>query len=120
MTATSTSRSRFRAVLAQRCPRCLEGKVFASVWRMHEDCPHCGTHFEREPGYFIGAMYFGYFVGLLTLVPLVILTFVFDWNAWIAALIAELQIIALLPFLFRYSRVIWLHMDELIDPRSER
>lgn len=92
--------------------------MFATVWRMHEECPRCGIRFEREPGYFVGAMYFGYFVGLLTLIPLVVLAFVLDWNGWIAGILAQVQIILLLPLLFRYSRVIWLHMDELIDPRE--
>ena len=27
---------------------------------MHEDCPHCGHHFEKEPGFFLGAMYVSY------------------------------------------------------------
>jgi hypothetical protein len=27
--------------------------------RMHERCPACGLKFEREDGYFLGAMYIG-------------------------------------------------------------
>ncbi|MBU6274968.1 MAG: DUF983 domain-containing protein, partial [Bacteroidetes bacterium] len=27
---------------------------------MHDDCPHCGFHFEIEPGFFWGAMYISY------------------------------------------------------------
>ena len=27
---------------------------------MHQDCPHCGFHFEIEPGFFWGAMYISY------------------------------------------------------------
>jgi hypothetical protein len=28
--------------------------------QMHQDCPHCGFHFEIEPGFFWGAMYISY------------------------------------------------------------
>ena len=50
------------SILQQRCPRCRRGKVFRySVFRgfpkMHERCPVCDLKFEREPGYFLGAMY---------------------------------------------------------------
>ena len=27
---------------------------------MHETCPVCDHRFEREPGYFVGAMYVSY------------------------------------------------------------
>jgi hypothetical protein len=48
---------RLAAIVQQRCPRCLHGQVFATLFRMHEQCPLCGLSFEREPGYFTGAMY---------------------------------------------------------------
>jgi uncharacterized protein (DUF983 family) len=43
------------AIVQLRCPRCLQGQVFATLFRMHEQCPVCGLRFEREPGYFTGA-----------------------------------------------------------------
>ena len=45
------------------CPRCLEGAVFFGFYAMNPTCPHCGLRFEREPGYFLGAMMVAYFVG---------------------------------------------------------
>ena len=47
---------RLTAVAKQRCPRCLQGQVFATLFRTHEQCPVCGLWFEREPGYVTGAM----------------------------------------------------------------
>src|SRR5437660_1114748 len=58
--AVRSARSRWRAILGQRCPRCLEGKVYAGALRMHDRCPACGHRFQREPGYFLGAMYISY------------------------------------------------------------
>ena len=42
--------------LTRRCPRCGGGKLFQRWFRMVPDCPHCGLHFEREPGYWVGAV----------------------------------------------------------------
>jgi hypothetical protein len=36
---------------------------------MHEQCPVCGLRFEREPGYFTGAMYLSYGVAIVATVP---------------------------------------------------
>ncbi len=42
--------------LRRCCPRCGGRRIFAGFWRMREWCPTCGFRFEREPGYFVGAM----------------------------------------------------------------
>ena len=49
------------------------GAVFAARFAMNDRCPVCGLLFMREPGYFTGAMYVSYALGipivaLLTLV----------------------------------------------------
>src|SRR5262245_56913727 len=49
-----------KAILAQRCPRCCEGRLFRGLFAMHRCCPVCGLRFEREQGYFVGAMYVSY------------------------------------------------------------
>jgi hypothetical protein len=56
----SNGSSRLAAIVKQQCPRCLRGQVFATLFRMHEQCPVYRLPFEREPGYFTGAMYLSY------------------------------------------------------------
>ena len=56
-------------ILHQRCPRCRSGKIFRrSIYlgfpKMHERCPVCRLRFEREEGYFLGAMYISYGLAL--------------------------------------------------------
>lgn len=41
--------------IRRRCPRCGE-PAFESWFRMREHCPSCGHRFEREPGYWVGAV----------------------------------------------------------------
>ncbi|HEV2490385.1 MAG TPA: DUF983 domain-containing protein [Candidatus Acidoferrales bacterium] len=43
-----------------RCPKCGEGRVFSSFFRMRDECPVCGLSFCPESGYYVGAMYFDY------------------------------------------------------------
>src|SRR5262249_27011492 len=52
-------------ILRQLCPRCRSGRIFPSTvyWgfpKMSDRCLICGLHFNREPGYFLGAMYISY------------------------------------------------------------
>ncbi len=34
---------------------------------MHDECPSCGLRFNREPGYFLGAMYVSYGLALVAI-----------------------------------------------------
>ncbi|HEX6299057.1 MAG TPA: DUF983 domain-containing protein [Acidimicrobiia bacterium] len=52
------SSSRGQAIgrgLRRRCPRCGE-RAFEGWFRMREHCSRCGLRFEREPGYWVGAV----------------------------------------------------------------
>jgi uncharacterized protein (DUF983 family) len=65
--------NRLFALLRQRCPVCLRGQVFTSLFGMHTHCPACGVKFERETGYFLNSMFIGYAAGFLILVPTAVL-----------------------------------------------
>lgn len=105
---------RLWAVLRQRCPKCLHGRVFTGIATMHGRCPVCGHKFEREEGYFLGAMYASYFLsipllGLLTaLVHWLILP---GWRWEPAVFLACVPYLFLTPAVFRYARILWMHID---------
>ena len=40
----------------RRCARCGSGHLFRGYFTMVENCPRCGLHFEREEGYWAGAL----------------------------------------------------------------
>src|SRR5258708_3201406 len=105
------------AILGQRCPRCFEGKVFRRGITMNEHCPVCDLKFEREQGFFLGAMYVAY--GMTVLILAVFATSI--WLFWHGTLIQVIVATGILfapltPFVFRYSRVAWLHLDYLVEP----
>ena len=111
-----------RAVVRAACPRCRRGPIFrGSVLRgfvaMHEKCPVCGLKYEREPGYFLGAMYFSY---LLSIPPVLILVLLL-WRltslrfdlVLVTAFVAYLPFV---PFVTRFARVVWMYVDRHFDP----
>ncbi len=108
---------RLVAILRLRCPRCLQGKVWKGFVAMNTSCPVCGLVFEREPGYFTGAMVVSYAIAVPVLGAIVIgLMTVGGLDAVAALIIGDLAYLALVPFIFRYSRVVWLHFDWGLDP----
>ena len=111
-----------RGIARKVCPRCRQGAIFrASLWRgylaMYEKCPVCGLKYEREPGYFLGAMYFSY---LLSIPPgLVIVLLLWRWTGWPfdkVMLGAFFCYLPLVPVVTRWARVIWMYVDRYFDP----
>jgi uncharacterized protein (DUF983 family) len=112
---------RLVAILALRCPRCLKGRVWRGFVSMNATCPECGVVFERESGYFAGAMVVSYALAVPILAGIVIgLITIAGLDVVVALIIGNTAYLLLVPFIFRYSRVVWLHIDWLIDPGERR
>lgn len=110
-----------RSILGLHCPECRTGKVFADFFlKMNPNCPACGLQFEREPGYFLGAMYFSY---ALAIPPLTGMTLLQKWYApdrtmFSCIVAATVVFLPLAIPIVRYSRVLWLHFDRFFDPQD--
>ncbi len=106
------------AVLTMRCPRCCKGGVYRGFLRMRKACPVCGLVFEREPGYFTGAMYASYTLGIFGTMP-VWLALLLTGQPYALILGATIgMILVLMPVFFHYSRVLWLHFDYVFNPKT--
>lgn len=104
--------------LLNKCPNCEEGRIFDTFLKMHSNCPSCGVHFEREPGYFLGAMSFSYLIGFFAVLPqFLYLLFTQLSLLWVVG-IPAIQILMMSPFLYRFSRLIWVHLDRRMNPDS--
>jgi uncharacterized protein (DUF983 family) len=112
-----------KALVSARCPRCRRGPVFRSnllglIGEVNEVCPVCGLRFLRETGYFLGAMYISYGLGVLTILPVaVLLAVVLEWPLAVVLTVVVLQSLLSMPLFLRLSRLIWMHVDQAIDPR---
>ena len=110
------------AILHQLCPRCREAtifprSVFAGIPKMHERCPGCGLKFEREQGYFLGAMYISYAIALLIITIFAVLLWAFTrWSIERVVIAAFLIFLPLAVPVTLFSRVLWIYLDRTIDP----
>jgi uncharacterized protein (DUF983 family) len=113
-----TRRSGFLAMLTQKCPRCRAGQIFRGHITMSDDCPVCGLHFEREQGYFLGAMYLSYAlsVPILGLLMLAVYLLVPELRFEFIVLVATIAYLPFVPLVFRYSRVLWIYFERWANP----
>lgn len=103
--------------LRLRCPVCGRGKLFRGWFAMHGSCGECGLVFQREPGYWLGSIYFNY--GLTAL-----LVTVGYLGLWFADVVSPEALVAILAgfavvfpvWFFRYARSLWIGFDHLMDP----
>ncbi|MCB0124059.1 MAG: DUF983 domain-containing protein [Caldilineaceae bacterium] len=109
---------RLFAILTQRCPVCLTGPIFRSFLESHKHCPHCGVLYEREHGFYLNSMFIAYTLGFLVLLPSAFYLLWIESSVPFFSTVIILEAIVLWPLIFRYSRVIWMHMDQMLDPRE--
>jgi uncharacterized protein (DUF983 family) len=115
--------SALEGVLRQVCPRCRTGKIYpTSIFRswpkMNDECAVCHLWFEREEGYFLGAMIVDYaFAMVITTIFAAILWSFTHWWFEKLCVVAILLFLPLVPAVTRLGRVVWIYIDQLIDPR---
>lgn len=110
-------RSELKAAWKAKCPHCRTGNIFCnhlydlSGQKMHENCPHCGFYFEREPGYFYVAMFVSYAMNVALLVTFGVATYIVTGSddPWLYLITLLVPVLILSPVTFRYSRVILLY-----------
>jgi uncharacterized protein (DUF983 family) len=109
-------------ILRKRCPRCRRGRVFQSLWKMNENCPVCGLDFDRgDPGYFTGAMYASYAMAIPLLTVLTLIEYLIfpTWSLFQMVVLAAAISTPLVPWIWQYSRVLWIYFDRYFDPDEE-
>lgn len=118
--ASAAGSGRLVAIVRQRCPRCLEGRVFSGWVAMAEACAACGWRYEREPGYFVAAMYVSYFfaVPILAVIVLGAQAAAPSLSVGWSVVIALPPFLLLAPVIQRYSRIIWMHVDRVLMPEE--
>ena len=104
--------------LRMRCPVCRKGPIFGGLLKMNAQCPACRYVFEREPGYFLGAIAISYFLGMIALAALAVavrrLRPALDWE-W-CFVVAIVPYVFVTPLIYRYARTTWMYFDNWLDP----
>jgi len=103
--------------LRLRCPRCGVGKLYEKPFHMLDCCPHCGLKYEREQGYFIGAMYINYGATVGIAVPGYLLLDTFTDMTIHQQLALWVPFAIIFPLLFfHHGRSLWLAIDHYFNP----
>lgn len=110
--------SKLYSIFNFKCPRCHEGNLYKStlaefngIYNMHEACPNCNQDYQKEPGFYWGAMYIGY--GLSSgymLTAMVLGLFVFNLTTNQSFMAAILGGVFIVPIVARLARAIWINI----------
>jgi uncharacterized protein (DUF983 family) len=119
---TGSNASTLAAILHQRCPRCRVGGIFRySIYRgfpkICERCSVCNLKFQREEGYFLGAMYISFGLALVVIALIAVLLWaITGW--WVTKDVtwAVVLFLPLAPTISLFARVLWIYLDQTIDP----
>ncbi len=119
--------SKLYSIVGMKCPRCQEGEVFETrnpynkMTAMHSNCSHCGLRYEREMGFFYGAMYVSYMLNIAMFVTFIVAYFVLleqYIEGWMLMTAYVSLTIILIPVYYRVSRIIWLNFFQKYDPEK--
>lgn len=111
--------SKLYSVFKMKCPRCQEGDFFVShpydlskAGDTHKNCPKCNLKYSKEPGFYYGAMYVSYALGVALFVTL---WATFSWffpsvNVGVQILVICLASVILAPYFYALSKIIWANL----------
>jgi uncharacterized protein (DUF983 family) len=106
-----------RAGIRLRCPRCAVGKLYAQPFKMYDHCHHCNLKYEREQGYFIGAIYINYAATVAIAVPGFLLLDTFTSMTINQQLLLWIPFAVIFPLIcFHHARSLWLVLDHFFNP----
>ena len=109
--------------LIGHCPNCGQGRLFQRWVRMVDRCPQCGLFFEREEGYWTGAVAINTIVTELVFAIVVVSVIVWTWPdiPTKPLLIVALVLNGIFPlFFYPFSKTIWVATDLILHPLEEK
>lgn len=102
--------------LLLRCPRCGVGKLYRRGYQMYDSCGSCGWVFEREEGYWTGAIAVNLVVTELLIFFAIFPLLIFQ-APLVVSIVVGLGLAVLTPFLFYWhSKSLWMAMDFMLHP----
>jgi uncharacterized protein (DUF983 family) len=107
----------------RRCARCGSGHLFHRYFTMVDDCPRCGLHFEREHGYWAGALAINIGVaGAVFIVTFGVALALTVPDVPVAPLLAILiPLMILVPLLgYPFSKTLWVAVDRALLQHLDR
>lgn len=117
-----------KTVFTEKCPRCGEGDLFehkkhftfsGKSYQMKKHCPDCGLKYEKEVGFFYGAMFISYALNIALFLSSLLVYYLFFKSVWgwvhFAVVYFILTILAT-AYIFRLSRSMWISLLTKSEP----
>lgn len=126
--------SKLYSIFQMKCPRCHEGDFFMAhpynlkrAGDTHKRCPKCDLNYSPEPGFYFGAMFVSYALGVALFVTFWVSFNLFfeDVNLGLQILIISLVSILTAPYFYALSKIIWANMfikadTSLLDSKKKK
>lgn len=106
-------------ILKGKCPRCKEKNIFRSnghsllfrIPEMYKTCENCKFKFEKEPGFFFGAMFVSYALAVGEIIALFLISY-FVLKLSVLYTFCTIVLFAILcsTVNFKLSRTIWIYL----------
>ena len=113
-------KTKLYSILKFKCPRCHKGEflknrnlfVFKDLGLYRKECSHCKLKYSKETGFYYGAMYISYGLGVALFVAnWVAFTVLFkEYNVWNLIISICVSTILLSPYIFNLSKIIWINL----------
>lgn len=120
--------SKLYSILHFKCPHCHEGEFFISrnpydlgvMSKTHERCSNCKERFSMEPGFYYGAMYVSYALGVAHIVSFLVARYVLviELEFWNFTIIVAISLLALTPIYYALSKIIWANLFMNYKPQT--
>ncbi|GAA4239398.1 DUF983 domain-containing protein [Postechiella marina] len=110
---------RIISLLKGKCPQCEKKDIFKSngnllklqIPEMNNTCKNCNFKFEKEPGFFFGAMFVSYAVTAAEFIAVFIVShFILGLSLLTSFFMVIIIAIILSGYNFRLSRSIWIYL----------
>ena len=108
------------SILKFKCPHCHEGEFFKnrnpydlnSMSATYERCPKCDRKLYIEPGFYYGAMYVSYALGVAHVVTFWVAKSIlgFEMEFWNFIILVGSVLLALSPLYYALSKIIWANL----------
>lgn len=108
--------------LRLRCPVCGDSLIIQSPFKVRHHCPQCGALYQREDGFFVGALTINVVTTELIILLLYLMSILL-LNSYQLILVILFVVGLLFPVAYyHHSWSIWLSLDHLVEglPRYDQ
>ncbi|OEK09639.1 DUF983 domain-containing protein [Flavivirga aquatica] len=107
------------SIIRGKCPQCEKSNIFESrgnlllfkIPQMHANCERCHYKFEKEPGFFFGAMFVSYAIAAAQFIPFFLISYFLLGASPLFSFLGVIVIAILSSTMnFRLSRIIWIYL----------